>query len=417
MLFVSYFFTGKDLLTPATMLIMVFLFSSVSAMYKMKTWQFSLGNDAVVFILLSLTISILINMIVHYQYRKAKFCPKISDITPIADSMVLMAIMVLVMTCFVLIRSVLSIAGTGGSIATIMQSYRAKSAYSTDIENQLPMWVRQIINLSSSICYIFIFNIIYFWKELNKKQKIGNILVVCISILSSLITGGRFSSMCTFVAALMMFHLIKIKRTGKYRIFNYKSIIRIIILVLLILYGFYAVKELVGRKSDDTIVEYITHYAGGSVPGFDLYLKYSPYPSNIWGKETFYSLINTLRRIGVVNIPYYYIHHEFRLSNGVSIGNVYTALRDYHYDFGVAGMFLLHTIFTLVFSVFYEIEKKRCSDLGIIVYSMMYYCVVFYSISNYFYANIVALGFIIRVILIYLLYMILLRKQLRIKIW
>ena len=113
----------------------------------------------------------------------------------------------------------------------------------------------------------------------------------------------------------------------------------------------------------------------------------------------------------MLDIPYYYIHHEFRRSGGASIGNIYTALRDYHYDFGLGGLLVLHTAFSVIFAFWYEYQKKRRSHLGILLWAMVYYCVVFYPISNSFFASVVSFGFVIRAALLAVLYRLLIQRN------
>ena len=235
-----------------------------------------------------------------------------------------------------------------------------------------------------------------------------NLGVVALATLVSLLTGGRFSAMTALVAAFVLWYMLgpdgpRALRPGR--------MVRAALVALGALYLFYGVRVFVGRQSEQGMLEYITHYAGGSLPGLDLYFKDPPPPSDIWGKETFYSLNQGLRKLGLLEIPYYLVHHEFRRSGGGSIGNVYTALRDYHYDFGLAGMYLLHIVFVLFFSVFYEYQKRRRSDLGLIVLAMMYYALAFYMISNFFYANLVSFGFAIRLGMTAALYLLLMGKR------
>lgn len=397
------------------MLSLAFLASTISAIYNIDRWKFDFGTEAFTIIITCVIITLVINTFAHYYYGRRRPAIYYGKITPISFPMTLLSLTVIGGAFIGLLTSIKRISGGVGTFSLMMQTFRMKNAYSTDLENQLPIWVRQILNLSNSICIIFIFNIIYFWKELKSKQKLENIAVIVSSITASLLTGGRFSAMCTVIAGFVMYYLLRIKQTKKWRVFKIKSILTVLLIVMAVLYGFYAVKELVGRESADTVVEYITHYAGGAIPGLDLYLKSPPAKSSIWGKETFYSLNNNLRKLRLLNVPYYFAHREFRVSNGVSIGNVYTALRDYHYDFGLGGMFALHLVFSMIFSVSYERLKRKLKDKNIIVFSMMYYCVVFYSISNTFFANIISIGFLIRIIMTIALYTLLLEKRPRVR--
>ena len=127
----------------------------------------------------------------------------------------------------------------------------------------------------------------------------------------------------------------------------------------------------------------------------DLYFKYPPTQSNIWGAETFYALINALRRLGVIEINAYLVHREFRSIGNISMGNIYTALRDYHYDFGMIGIYILHSVFTIFISVYYEILNKSRGNYPIILGSMMYYSVATYMFTQEFFCNIISFGFLI----------------------
>ena len=51
-----------------------------------------------------------------------------------------------------------------------------------------------------------------------------------------------------------------------------------------------------------------------------------------------------------------------------------------------------------------------------IVLSMVYYVVPMYPISNYFYAKIIAFGFVIRLGMAFVLYKLLIEKKIKIKI-
>ena len=403
----SYCLCGRDPFAPGTMLTWMGLFSCACAIYNLPLWQFELSALTVWVLLSTMGISVLINAGVHSCFRRVRVERKAAVGTPIRMGVSLAVLALLAGVILVMLAQIRRVAG-GGTFASVMVLFRTKNAYGTDLSNQLPGWVRQMLNLSAVMCFLYLFNFIKFGRQLKKLDAALNLAVIALSIFTSLLTGGRFSAMTMLVGAVVMWYMIRME--GR-RTLGVKAVFRIMLVVLAALYGFYAVKSFVGRQSDATAVEYITHYAGGGIPGLDLYLKDPPHASPIWGKETFYSLNNGLRKLGLLDIPYYYIHHEFRQSGGVSIGNIYTALRDYHYDFGMAGVYLLHGVFSVVFSVFYEYQKKRRSDLGIIVFSMMYYCVVFYMISNSFFASVVSFGFAIRLTLLYLLYTLLIKKR------
>ena len=403
----SYGLCGRDFFAPATMLCLAFTFSCACALYNLPRWQFTLAPRTVTLIVGALALSVGINAWARACFQRVRVQPWQGQAVPIPLWVSAGILLVLGAVLLVMLAQVRRIGG-GGSLAAAMAVFRAKNAYGLSLSDQLPGWVRQLLNLSAVVAFLYLFHLIWFGRRLGRLGLALNaaILAVCIGV--SLLTGGRFSAMTMVVAGAVLWYML---RSGGPRAWKLGTLLRVMLAVLAVLYGFYAVKTLVGRQSEDTLVEYITHYAGGGIPGLDLYLQDPPAPSGIWGKETFYSLNNGLRKLGVLDIPYYYIHHEFRRSGGASIGNIYTALRDYHYDFGLGGLLVLHTAFSVIFAFWYEYQKKRRSHLGILLWAMVYYCVVFYPISNSFFASVISFGFVIRAALLAVLYRLLIQRN------
>ena len=403
----SYGLCGRDFFAPATMLCLAFNFSCACALYNLPRWQFTLAPRTVTLIVGALALSVGINAWARACFQRVRVQPWQGQAVPIPLWVSAGILLVLGAVLLVMLAQVRRIGG-GGSLSAAMAVFRAKNAYGLSLSDQLPGWVRQLLNLSAVVAFLYLFHLIWFGRRLGRLGLALNaaILAVCIGV--SLLTGGRFSAMTMVVAGAVLWYML---RSGGPRAWKLGTLLRVMAAVLAVLYGFYAVKTLVGRQSEDTLVEYITHYAGGGIPGLDLYLQDPPAPSGIWGKETFYSLNNGLRKLGVLDIPYYYIHHEFRRSGGASIGNIYTALRDYHYDFGLGGLLVLHTAFSVIFAFWYEYQKKRRSHLGILLWAMVYYCVVFYPISNSFFASVVSFGFVIRAALLAALYRLLIQRN------
>ena len=403
----SYGLCGRDFFAPATMLCLAFTFSCACALYNLPRWQFTLAPRTVTLIVGALALSVGINAWARACFQRVRVQPWQGQAVPIPLWVSAGILLVLGAVLLVMLAQVRRIGG-GGSLSAAMAVFRAKNAYGLSLSDQLPGWVRQLLNLSAVVAFLYLFHLIWFGRRLGRLGLALNaaILAVCIGV--SLLTGGRFSAMTMVVAGAVLWYML---RSGGPRAWKLGTLLRVMAAVLAVLYGFYAVKTLVGRQSEDTLVEYITHYAGGGIPGLDLYLQDPPAPSGIWGKETFYSLNNGLRKLGVLDIPYYYIHHEFRRSGGASIGNIYTALRDYHYDFGLGGLLVLHTAFSVIFAFWYEYQKKRRAHLGILLWAMVYYCVVFYPISNSFFASVVSFGFVIRAALLAVLYRLLIQRN------
>lgn len=94
-------------------------------------------------------------------------------------------------------------------------------------------------------------------------------------------------------------------------------------------------------------------YLAGPVPLLEHFLQ-TPLSGggDIFGQETFYGINSQLTKLGLLDIPLYSPHLEFR--PGVYLGgNYYTAYRSYLYDFGYAGHVLCLMRFSVLINGFY----------------------------------------------------------------
>ena len=176
-----------------------------------------------------------------------------------------------------------------------------------------------------------------------------------------------------------------------------KNLIKIAIIMLIVLYLFSFTRTLVGRTSKDNFIDYISRYFGGSIQLFDMYLENPTPKSNIWGKETFFGINKFLSQIGVINANYT-LHLEFRSSNGVSLGNVYTSFRRMIQDFGVSGLIILNFLFGIIMTCYYNFIKNSKSidkiSLKYIFYFMILHSVVLTPFSDFFFSTILSINYL-----------------------
>ena len=402
----SYGLCGRDFFAPATMLCLAFTFSCACALYNLSRWQLELAPRTVGVILGAVSITVGINVWAHGCFQRVRvpaWSGRESPVPVWVSAVILLALGAVLVVMLEQVRRI----GGGGSLANAMVIFRAKNAYGIQLSDQLPGWVRQLLNGSAVVAFLYLFHLIRFGRRMGKTNLVLNLLILAACVAVSLLTGGRFSRpvfghdhgggrCCAVVYA--PFGWTQRLETGDPSAGH-------------------------GGGSGCSLWLLRRQNPGGPPVGGNAGGVYHPLrrrrhsgPGSLPERSP-----RSLRHLGQgdvlfpqqrpVDIPYYYIHHEFRQSGGTSIGNIYTALRDYHYDFGMAGMVLLHTLFSAVFSFWYEYQKKRRSHLGILIWAMVYYCVVFYPISNSFFASVVSFGFVIRLGLLVLLYFVLIQKK------
>lgn len=97
-------------------------------------------------------------------------------------------------------------------------------------------------------------------------------------------------------------------------------------------------------------------------------------------------------------------YHEFRAASGITIGNAYSALRNYYHDYSIFGVILFNYILTFVFSIKYY-DLKYCSDItykkafSLTLYASFIYTVFFQFFTDYFFARL-SVGLFIEVIVL-----------------
>ena len=390
LLFVSFYTTGKDLFAPANILLITFLISLICAIYNISVWNFDISGYTVFLIFISL-----------FNLGEIRTNYGNKTIEPINYIPLVFFVVFMLVCVFSQYKAIKSIGSD--NFTALMHIYRQATAYGNGNVNVNPL-SSTMSNVATAITYITLFNLIYNFEYKGKIYKLFNLTIIMLWVVLFFLQGTRFEVFSMPIAAFILIYLKKIHERGRYKKLSVLQLAKILIIALILLYAFYAIKDLVGRRSDQTIIEYLTSYLGGSIPLFDSFIKEPIHDLKVFGQETFYSLNNGLIRRGFINSPLYSYNKEFRSIQGVDIGNVYTALRDYYHDFGFVGMILLHTLFSAFYSWFYEKQKVKGSYFCILLLSRLYYCVVFYMFSNSFFSRIISFSFISELIIMWILY-------------
>lgn len=319
-----------------------------------------------------------------------------------------------VIILFLWIRSVKMIAG-GGSFSQMMETYRLKMQYSLDTGPKMPGYLTQASKIVIASGYIYAFatieNIIN--KTLKKKDAVLSILIIGTYVVMSLFDSNRLNLLQLLGATVIYYLALNNK-------INYKRIVsialRLILLFAILLFIFYEIRLLIGRSNteNDTLIEYITKYAGGSIKLFDLFVTDPVRRSSpTWGFQTFSSLIKTLRGF-IPSIPDAIANQEFRTFNGIALGNVYSAYRAWYQDFGLKGVLILQGIYSLFYSVFYyELRQHGFSihKFATIIYGYMATSIFLHPISDFLFSMFLSVGFCIYLVVFYILYILVIKKE------
>lgn len=390
MLYLTFKRFDKDIIAPPVVLVFGYTFSIVCATVNVKNWGIDLHLNTFFVLVYGTLLFVITGYIVKKWIEKKYTCYEVNiqrKLTTISINTkylyVYIAFQILEMIIWVWnIYSVTNSIGNYERFSERMVAFREWNSYSTDwINNYLYVFINQFRQISTLSPYLFLYIIIsnYFIK---KNDLINKVMIcsVLLSIAQMLLTGGRAEVINLFLVLNLYYAVFYKQLNGKFVNINGKIILKAILLFLLGGIGFYYSKAIVGRGASDIsindVIPYLTLYGGGSIPLLDMFLQ-NPLPgSDVFGKETFYSLNIQLIRIGILNIEPYIPHLEFRQSStGVGLGNIYTAYRSYLYDFGFIGLTLLPVIFSVIVNFWYYKSLH--------IYSKINFLLIFYSLIFY----------------------------------
>lgn len=413
LVFITYQMFGHDFLAPAFIFCGMYALSIGSALLNYDQWGLSdYSQEAFHIYLYGALIFIATSYIVKFLVLPDNEELKVSEYTDRINVNKTITIFLILLNFVVLILWIKNIRqiGGGGSLSQSLENYRISSSYSLNSVG-MPGYLQQLSKIITVCGYIYGFVLIY---NIVHNSVIQEDYLFClpnalIYILFSLFDSNRLNILGVIASYVVYYYFMKNSKGN-----GLKILTRLTIIFVLLLIVFYGVRLLIGRSSSENngFVEYISMYAGGPVKLFDMYIKDPVQNTSIWGKETFPSLLKTFRSLGF-DIPQYISKKEFRFYNGINLGNVYSAYRNWLSDFGLTGVYFLQTIFALFYSLYYYTLRKigyRNHLVSLIIYGYMAEAIFLHPIDDWLFSMFVSVGFIIYIAIFNILYVLITKK-------
>lgn len=404
---------GGDLFYPPIIVLLSFAFSLSFVIVEMSKWDGITSFDAFFVFWIGLTAymfgsffaeSVMMKLrigkeccelnISHKDINTVKIIPKIESIVTLG--IIVFEIIVFVNYYLDVRRSAASI-GKFSDLGTMIGLYRNAGVYG-ELEVSISGFSLYGFMAMTAISYLYLYiiiaRIVIEKRKISMRWLILNIIPIFLFCGCSILTGGRNPLIQLLVAAFMMFYLLYRRFHGISRRFNRKFAIKLAGIVMVALIIFSNMRGLVGRTNTMSLFDYLAMYIGAPIKLFDMFIQNPPSKSHdFWGQETF---INVWIWIGTFlkneKMTSLIMNKEFRTYNGRQLGNVYTAFREYYFDFGIAGVIILPFIHANFFTIFYNkikmgYKKMRSNsfDLSIVIYSYLSVALAYYSIDDRFY--------------------------------
>ncbi|MCZ3703539.1 oligosaccharide repeat unit polymerase [Lactobacillus mulieris] len=381
--------------------------------YSSLTFSIVFGG-AIIFILIEFICKF---VIYHFRFRRVINKIKHKRVNKIVlNKYVTIFIIVLNLFTIILWYKALKNSGLGfSSFSDMMQNYRATTSYSLDSQDIIPGYLQQLAKLLTVCGYFYSFAL--FFNLANKTIKKADYYLcipnIVIYIIYSILDSNRLN-LLGLVGAFVIYYFA-IKNVSQQHSNSVKSLFKLIVSFVIVLFVFYGIRLIVGRTgSEDTdFISYISMYVGAPVKLLDMFIKQPVSDFTVWGKETFVSINSLLRKMGF-DIPKYLMHKEFRIYNGISLGNVYSAYRSWYSDFGLIGVFSLQSIFSIFYTCYYYILKKKGilnHQFAFLLYGYFSLALFLHPIEDWFYSMFVSVGTLTFIIIFAIIYKIAIKDE------
>lgn len=420
-LVLSYRVFDRDIISPSVIVCIMFIICITFATYNIDNWGIDYQFKTYMILFLGLLSFIITGIIINYACKislRKKINKNYNNELKLynLDKKIMFIFLVIdIGTTFFYFKEVYRIsllAGNDLGYLGMMSYYRGYVAYNSLAEG-IPTLLTEFVKLCTALgfvsIYIFIYNSII---KRDFKRDGYLIIFILLTMIQTVLGGGRGTILWLFSTAFVASYITVMRKRNWKGYINSKYIKDGILILIVLLFGFYFLKNLIRIfNTTDSIVDYISAYAGGSIQLFDLYIKDPILPSKLVGQESFVGIYNTLDKLGFMDIASFYPNNsnlEFRLSNGISIGNVYGAFRRYYHDFGIVGVCSLQMICSAFYHIYYNkirtFNKSHKADFYILLYSYLTYHLFMMPIDDIFFKSFISVNCITTVILLYFVY-------------
>lgn len=395
----SYIGTDRQLAAPSNLFCLSFIGAAIFALLNQKRWSLILDHRTYWVIVLSafeftlLTVVIwrlfryfINNQATNYIYSENDTLENIENI----NIKLLFLITAQLIGIYFISRELKKVTGLS-NIFQAMSYYNFNANNNLNINLDMPRFINLISNFSIGTGFYAEFMIA---KSIAIRKKINYLFLVvaCLGLVTSMIYGSRGGSIIAFLS-FIIYLLIELGRKSGWKPINTKIYIYIFISIIIILILLQVTSFLFQRKgTENNFFQYISIYIGAEIKNLDIFIRNGLYPvkGDIWGQQTFYSLIPIFAKIKGVTVIKYFLDIPFQMVNGYNLGNVYTTFYSWIYDFGYVGVPILTAVMATLSTIFYCLaiknkENKYPGAISVIFYGYIGSLVGLSFFSNKFY--------------------------------
>lgn len=232
--------------------------------------------------------------------------------------------------------------------------------------------------------------------------------VICLSCL--FLNGSRGPLLECFAGLCIALGIVYYQKKRK-KMFSFKIIVPIVVIISLLVIAFFAILPYMGRtQTADTIIDSVFQYIGAQIYNFNYWTSGNMVHSSGFFSNTFSSLyddFNTFFGIDLSDFNKSISLFFVTSSTGHSMGNVFTCLFSYYADAGLVGIALFSFISGYISEKsFLSIKSDvRLTDISFPIYLYIATNLLFSFFGSRFFSNVITIKFLVKIIYIVLIYM------------
>lgn len=288
----------------------------------------------------------------------------------------------------------------------IMSMAKARPELETMHKSIILKFMIVFVEILPFIISYWIARVLIFKDRINLKLLLA-IFVVCEGCL--FLTGSRGPMVEPVIALIVAYAIMYYSKTHS-KIFKFKTILKVALLVLIVAIGFFAVLPMMGRQQvADNMIDSVFQYIGAQIYNFNYFTVHNDSHSVGFLAHTLSSLYDDIKSFLGLDLTNHFQKVSISYistSNGHSMGNVYSCLIAYYIDAGILGVCLCSFFSGYVSEAIYiNVRKKGLNSISFPIYLYMAINLVFCFFASRFYSNIINIKFFIRVFYIICVYM------------
>ena len=260
---------------------------------------------------------------------------------------------------------------------SLLLSDAINSVYMGRAELSLPLHIRILLAVIRGGGYWFSYVIVVNFLK-SKKIEWLMVIIVVLSMIATSLAGSRGTSICLLLSFPAYVLILSYRNNRFNRSIKIKYIISGIILIIILLWIFPRIKILLGRGTSSSGMNHVAVYVGAEFFNLDRYLNSFDIPTNTgtFASLTFSSLETTLAKYFGFTINKPYMPYPYIYSNGLFLGNVYTVLYVFLYDFGYLGSLVAVALYAWFCQIVFDKASTTIIDnkipISVLIYGYLF---------------------------------------------